>query len=85
MSNMENTYVENSNVELQYPYAAKDTNQLLYIVLGPASMTPCNVLRIDASAILPLVYTSTQINQLTLIPEGVTITMKVDPQFEETP
>ena len=30
MSNMENTYVENTNVELQYPYAAKDTNQLLY-------------------------------------------------------
>jgi len=82
---MENTYVENSNVELKYPYAAKDTNQLLYLVLGPAPMTPCNVLQIEASAISPRVYTSTQINQLTLIPEGVTITMKVDPQFEETP
>ena len=85
MSNIENTYVENTNVELQYPYAAKDSNQLLYIVLGPASMTPCNVLRIDAGAIVPLAYTNTQINQLTVIPEGVTVTMKVDPQFVETP
>ncbi|MFA5405363.1 MAG: hypothetical protein WC358_10555 [Ignavibacteria bacterium] len=82
---MENTYVENSNVELQYPYAAKDTNQKLYLVLGPQTMTPANVLRIDSTAIVPLLYTSTQINLLTLVPEGVTITMKVNPQFEEPP
>ncbi len=84
MSNIENSYVENTNVELQYPFAAKDTNQLLYIVLGPSTMTPCNVLRIDPTAIVPLVFTNTQINQLTVIPEGVTITMKVDPQYLES-
>lgn len=85
MSNIVNTYVENSNVELQYPYAAKDTNEALYLVLGPASMLPANVLRIDDNGIVPLVYTQSQINLLILIPSGVTITMKVNPQFEENP
>lgn len=81
MSSIENTYTVNQNVTLEYPYAAKDTNNKLILVLGPASMTPCNALQVEATSIIPLVLNNTQINNLTLIPEGVTITMKVDPQY----
>ena len=81
MSGMENTITDNTNISLTYPYAAKDSNGNKYIVLGPSAMTPCNVLRIDNSSIVPLQYTSTQLNNLVLIPAGVTITMVIDPQY----
>lgn len=81
MSSIENTYTVNQNVTLEYPYAAKDTNNKLILVLGPPSMTPCNALQIEATSIIPLILNNTQINNLTLVPEGVTITMKVDPQY----
>jgi hypothetical protein len=85
MPNMENTYTPNDNITLTYPYAAKDTNQLLYIVLGPSTMTPCNVIRVDSTALVPMVFTNGQINALQLIPEGVLISLKINPQYEIIP
>lgn len=80
---MQNTYEPNSNISLNFPYAAKDSNDLLYVVLGPATMSVCNVLRVDPTAIVPLRYTNAQVNALTLMPEGVTISLKINPQFSE--
>ena len=78
---IENTTTVNQNLVLTYPYAANDTNNKVNIVLGPASMTPCNVLRIEASSIVPLQLTTTQINNLTLIPTGVNINMIIETQY----
>lgn len=81
---MINTYEDNENITLEYPYAAKDSNNNLFLILGPASMTPANALRIDDTGVIPFALSKSQINALTLKPAGVTITLKVEPQFGES-
>lgn len=77
---MENTYTVNDSTVLQYPYAAKDGAGKLYIVLGPTTML-ANVLRIDDDSVVPLAYTKNQVESLTVVPEGVTISMKIIPKY----
>lgn len=78
---MENTYTVNDNTTLQYPYAAKDGEGKLYLVLGPSTML-ANVIRVQDDSLVPENMNSTQVKSLTVVPQGVTITMKVIPKYE---